>query len=119
MKKGAIVLAESELGRVVMTTDAIAAIAGRAVDESFGVVDQAGRRGPLRLLTRGRQSGVRVRQVDGGLALELHVVVDYGINLAEVSAMVQSRVSYEVERHTGLSVTAVDVHVDDARRAEG
>jgi uncharacterized alkaline shock family protein YloU len=119
VKKGAIVLAESELGRVVMTTDAIAAIAGRAVDESFGVVDQAGRRGPLRLLTRGRQSGVRVRQVDGGLALELHVVVDYGINLAEVSAMVQSRVSYEVERHTGLPVTAVDVHVDDARRAEG
>ena len=31
---------------------AIAAVAGRAVDESFGVVDQAGRRGPLRLLTR-------------------------------------------------------------------
>jgi len=119
VKKGTIVLAEGDLGRVVMTTDAVAAIAGRAVDESFGVVDQAGRRGPLRLLTRGRQSGVRVRQSEGGLALELHVVVDYGINLAEVSAMVQSRVSYEVERHTGLSVTAVDVHVDDARRAEG
>ena len=119
MKKGTIVLTESDLGRVVMTTDAIAAIAGRAVDESFGVVDQAGPRGPLRLLARGRHSGVRVRPSDGGLALELHVVVDYGINLAEVSAMVQSRVSYEVERHTGLSVTAVDVHVDDARRAEG
>jgi uncharacterized alkaline shock family protein YloU len=56
--------------------------------------------------------------VDGGIALELHVVVDYGINLGEVSAMVQSRVSYEVERHTGLSVEAVDVHVDSARRAE-
>ena len=68
-------LAESDLGRVAMTTDAIAAIAGRAVDESFGVVDQAGRRGPLRLLTRGRQSGVRVRETDGGIALELHVVV--------------------------------------------
>jgi uncharacterized alkaline shock family protein YloU len=119
VKKGTIVLAESDLGRVVMTSDANAAIAGRAVDESFGVVDQAGRRGPLRLLTRGRQSGVRVREADGGLALELHVVVDYGVNLAEVSAMVQSRVSYEVERHTGLTVTAVDVHVDDARRAEG
>jgi uncharacterized alkaline shock family protein YloU len=57
--------------------------------------------------------------VEGGLAIELHVVVDYGVNLAEVSAMVQARVSYEVERHTGLSVTAVDVHVDDARRADG
>jgi uncharacterized alkaline shock family protein YloU len=118
VKKGGILLAESDLGRVVVTTDAISAIAGRAVDESFGVVDQAGRRGPLRLLARGRQSGVRVREVDGGIALELHVVVDYGINLGEVSAMVQSRVAYEVERHTGLAVEAVNVHVDSARRAE-
>ena len=37
---------------------------------------------------------------------------------AEVTAMVQSRVTYEVERHTGLDVKAVDVHVDSARRAE-
>ncbi len=102
-----------------MTTGAIAAVAGRAVEESFGVVDQAGRRGAMRLLTRGRNDrGVRVREADGGLALELHVVVDYGINLAEVTSMVQSRVTYEVERHTGLDVKSVDVHVDSARRAE-
>jgi uncharacterized alkaline shock family protein YloU len=120
VRKGSVVLQESDLGRVVMTTDAIAAIAGRAVDESFGVVDQAGRRGrdPLRLLRRGKGTAIRVRETDDGLALELHVVVDYGINLGEVSAMVQSRVAYEVERHTGLSVAVVDVHVDSARRAE-
>jgi uncharacterized alkaline shock family protein YloU len=113
------VLRESDLGRVAMTASAIAAVAGRALDESFGVVDQAGRRGPLQLLTRGRHGpGVRVRESDGGLALELHVVVDYGVNLAEVTAMVQARVAYEVERHTGLPVKVVDVHVDDARRAE-
>ena len=114
-----VVLRENDLGRVAMTTSAIATIAGRALDESFGVIDQAGRRGPLRLLARGRHGpGVRVREADGGLALELHVVLDYGINLAEVTAMVQSRVAYEVERHTGLAVKVVDVHVDDARRAE-
>ncbi|HET9287664.1 MAG TPA: Asp23/Gls24 family envelope stress response protein [Gaiella sp.] len=119
MKKGTVVLRETDLGRVTMTTGAIAAVAGRAVEESFGVVDQAGRRGPLRLLTRGKHDrGVRVRQADDGLALELHVVVDYGVNLAEVTSMVRSRVAYEVERHTGLPVKAVDVHVDSARRAK-
>ena len=118
MKKGTIVLAESDLGRIGMTAGAIAQVAGRAVDESFGVVDQAGRRGPLRLLRRGRHSGVRVREVGSGIALELHVVVDYGVNLAEVTEMVRSRVAYEIERHTGLPVKAVDVHVDSARRAE-
>jgi uncharacterized alkaline shock family protein YloU len=119
VRKGTVLLRETEHGRVSMTTRAIAAVAGRALEESFGVVDQAGRRrGPMRLLARGRNSGVHVREADGGLALELHVVVDYGINLAEVTAMVQSRVTYEVERHTGLDVASVDVHVDSARRAE-
>ena len=119
MRKGTVLLRETEHGRVTMTTGAIAAVAGRAVEESFGVVDQAGRRrGPMRLLARGRNTGVRVREADGGLALELHVVVDHGINLAEVTSMVQSRVTYEVERHTGLDVRSVDVHVDSARRAE-
>jgi uncharacterized alkaline shock family protein YloU len=118
VKKGTVALGESELGRIAITTDTVAAIAGRAVDESFGVVDQAGRRGPLRLLRRGRHDrGVRVRETDGDLALELHVVVDYGVNLGEVTAMVRSRVVYEVERHTGLTVSEVDVHVDDARKA--
>jgi uncharacterized alkaline shock family protein YloU len=119
VKKGTVVLRETDRGRVTMTTGAIAAIAGRAVDESFGVVDQAaGRRGPLRLLPRSKNDpGVRVREADGGLLLELHVVVDYGVNLAEVTSMVRSRVAYEVERHTGLPVRAVDVHVDSARRA--
>ena len=117
MKKGTVALGESDLGRISITTDTVAAIAGRAVDESFGVVDQAGPRGPLRLLRRGRHDrGVRVREADDGLAIELHVVVDYGINLAEVTSMVRSRVVYEVERHTGLTVTDVGVHVDDARK---
>jgi uncharacterized alkaline shock family protein YloU len=118
VRKGTVLLRETELGRVTMTTGAIAAIAGRAVEESFGVVDQADRRGPLRGLGRKHVPGVRVRQSDDGLALELHVVVDYGVNLAEVTEMVRSRVAYEVGRHTGLPVKAVDVHVDSARRAE-
>jgi uncharacterized alkaline shock family protein YloU len=118
VKKATVLLRENAHGRVTMTTGAIAAVAGRAVEESFGVVDQAtGRRGPLRLLARSKgDPGVRIREADGGLALELHVVVDHGVNLAEVTAMVQSRVAYEVERHTGLDVKAVDVHVDSARR---
>ena len=62
--------------------------------------------------------GARARRDENARALELHVVVDYGVNLAEVTEMVRSRVAYEIERHTGLPVKAVDVHVDSARRAE-
>jgi uncharacterized alkaline shock family protein YloU len=103
---------------VAITSDAIAQIVGNVVAESYGVVRRVGRRGPLRLLRRDRAGrGVVVRRREGGLALEVHVVVEYGLNLAEVAAAVRSRVSYEVRRATTLEVKAVDVHVEDARRS--
>ena len=70
-----------------------------------------------RLLPRGRQlRGVVVRNAGGAVALELYVVVAYGLNLAEVAATVRSRVVYEVERLTGLEVASVDVHIQDVKR---
>ena len=51
----------------------------------------------------------------GGVELTLAVVIAYGLNLAEVAATVRSRVSYEVERVTGLEVARVEVRIDDVR----
>ena len=53
---------------------------------------------------------------DGAFALELYVVVAYGLNLAEVAATVRSQVGYEVERLTGLRVASVDVHIQNVKR---
>ena len=52
-----------------------------------------------------------------GVRVELHVVVEYGLNLAEVAATVRSQVAYEVERLTGLQVASVDVHIQDVKRS--
>ena len=38
---------------------------------------------------------------ESGITIDLYVVVEYGLNLAEVAATVRSRVAYEVERHHG------------------
>ena len=71
----------------------------------------------MRLLARGKNDlGVRVRETDGGLALELHVVVDHGINLAEVTAMSSPASRTRSNAHRARR-QAVDVHVDRARRA--
>ena len=70
-----------------------------------------------RLLPKGKPvRGIVVRNVDGAVAIELYVVVAYGLNLAEVAATVRSQVGYEVERLTGLRVAAVDVHIQDVKR---
>jgi uncharacterized alkaline shock family protein YloU len=58
--------------------------------------------------------------VDGdgsGMRIELHVVVEHGLNLAEVASTVRSQVGYEVERVTGLPVAAVEVVIQDVRQS--
>ena len=118
MERGSHLIAETGHGRIAISSEAIAQIVGNVVAESYGVVRRVGKRGPLRLLERDRaKRGVVVRRRDDGLALEIHVVVEYGLNLAEVATAVRARVAYEVQRATKLEVAVVDVHVEDARRS--
>ena len=114
----------SPLGRVTVSKEAIAQIVGQAAAECYGVVGTAPRPGLARgrigrLLTRDRLTqGISVAGASDGLELELHVIVEYGLNLAEVAAALRSRVAYEVERLAGLPVKSVEVHIDDVSRAE-
>jgi uncharacterized alkaline shock family protein YloU len=51
------------------------------------------------------------------LRIELHVVVEHGLNLAEVASTVRSQVGYEVQRLTGLHVESVEVVIQDVRQS--
>jgi uncharacterized alkaline shock family protein YloU len=107
----------TELGRVSITSDAVAQIVGHVAAESYGVVGMAGRRFP-RLPGRHRLTeGIVVKHRDGGVEIDLHVVIEYGLNLAEVAATLRNRVAYEVERQAGLTVAAVEVRIEDVRRS--
>ena len=111
----------SELGRITVSPAAIAQIVGRVAAECYGVVGMslrgAARGRVTQLLPKGRAArGIVVRNEGGAVALDLHVVVAYGLNLAEVAATVRSRVAYELERLTGLRVASVDVHIEDVKR---
>jgi uncharacterized alkaline shock family protein YloU len=110
----------SPRGQITISEGVIAQIAARTVGECYGVVGMFPRSGRrvARLLPRNRAlQGVAVNRQNGAVALDLHVVVEHGLNLAEVASTVRSRVGYEVERLTGLSVASVDVHVQDVRRS--
>ena len=109
----------TSLGRVSISREAIAQIVGRAVAECYGVVGMAGRGPAAKLPWRDRATqGVEVTSVDGGVRIDLHVVVEYGLNLAEVGNSVRARVGYEVERLTKLTVAAVEVHIDDVKESK-
>ena len=101
------------LGRITVSARVIAQIVARTAEECYGVV---GLSSQGRLLGRLRsRHGVAVSDRDDGVAIELSVVVEYGLNLAEVASTVRSRVAYEVERLTRLPVAAVDVTIKDVR----
>ena len=103
----------SPLGRITISGDAIARIVGETARECYGVVAMAGRKWLPDRPTRGIEIGGN----GDGVTIDLHVVVEYGLNLAEVASTIRNRVTYEVERLTGLSVRAVEVHIDDVRRS--
>ena len=101
------------LGRITIANAAIEHIVGETVRECYGVVAMAG---PKWLPERVRK-GIELGRDGEELTIDLHVVVEYGLNLAEVASTVRNRVAYEVERMTGLPVRAVEVHIDDVRRS--
>jgi uncharacterized alkaline shock family protein YloU len=110
------VLATSSLGRVAITDDAVAQIVGLTTVECYGVVGMVapGRLG--RLLPRdARTRGVEVSGGRDGVSIGLHVVVEHGLNLAEVASTLRDRVTYEVGRMTGLPIAAVEVHIEDVK----
>jgi uncharacterized alkaline shock family protein YloU len=106
----------SPLGRISISHEAVAHIVGRVAAEAYGVVGMAPRNPRERLLTRNR--GISVGgSAEDGVTIELSVVVEYGLNLAEVASTLRNRVRYEVERLTGLRVAEVEVRIQDVRRS--
>ena len=102
-------LTSSELGRVAIAEGALAQIIRLTAVECYGVVGMSSSR-LKRLLGR---SGIELSPgADGSVSIAVHVVVAHGLNLAEVASTVRNRVSYEVERMTGLAVAAVEVHIE-------
>jgi uncharacterized alkaline shock family protein YloU len=108
----------SPLGRISISHDAVAHIVGRVAAEAYGVVGMAPRNPRERLLTRDRlRQGITVGgSAEDGVTIELSVIVEYGLNLAEVASTLRNRVQYEVERLTGLTVASVEVRIQDVRR---
>jgi uncharacterized alkaline shock family protein YloU len=103
-----------ERGRLTISRDAIAEIVAETALACYGVVGLTAGTRVRRML---RREGVSVEGPRDGLRLVLHVVVEHGLNLAEVAATVRSQVGYEVERLTGLTVAAVEVVIQQVRQS--
>jgi uncharacterized alkaline shock family protein YloU len=104
-------------GDVVISDLVIAKLAGRAARRTYGIVDM--HRSPVSVLRRffrgSLTEGVEVDVHEGHADIGLHVIMERGINLAEVTATLESQVRFEVERITGIHVGSVNVRIEDVR----
>jgi uncharacterized alkaline shock family protein YloU len=103
-----------ELGRLTISRDAFAEIVAETALGCYGVVGISAGSRVGRIL---RREGISVEGGRNALRIELHVVVEHGLNLAEVASTVRSQVSYDIERLTGLDVASVEVIIQRVRQS--
>ena len=107
----------NENGSVNVSTSVYTDIAGTAATNCFGVKGMAARSvkdGVYRLLRKESVGkGVHVEfHEDNTISIDLHIMVDNGVNLNAVGASIISEVRYVVTNCTGTEVRAVNVYID-------
>ncbi len=107
----------NENGSVNVSTGVYTDIAGTAASNCFGVKGMAARSvkdGVYHLLRKESMSkGVNVQlNEDDTITIDLHIMVDNGVNLSAVGTSIISEVRYMVTKFTGTEVRAVNVYID-------
>ena len=108
---------KNESGSVNVSTNVYVDIAGTAATNCFGVKGMAARSltdGVYHLLRKESMGkGVRVEfHEDDTISIDLHIMVDNGVNLNAVGTSIISEVRYVVTKCTGTQVRAVNVYID-------
>jgi uncharacterized alkaline shock family protein YloU len=98
-------------GQISVADNVVQKIAGTACREIAGVHAMGdripGSSGP------NFAQGVGVEVGETEAAIDLDIVVDYGVSIAELGRSIQRNVKQAVERMTGLRVVEVNIAVDD------
>ena len=107
----------NENGSVNVSTSVYTDIVGTAATNCFGVKGMAARSvkdGVYHLLRKesvGKGVNIQFHE-DGSISVDLHIMVDHGVNMNALGASIIEQVSYWVKHHTGTEVRSVNVYVD-------
>jgi len=104
---------EKELGSVKIDNEVLSSIASVAAKKVPGVHKIATSLigGIAQIFKKTPDAGIKVVVGEGEVSFELGVVVEYGVNIPEVTYQIQKAIKEEVEKMSGLKVTRVDVIV--------
>ncbi|MEG1869753.1 MAG: Asp23/Gls24 family envelope stress response protein [Oscillospiraceae bacterium] len=112
---------ENHMGSIQISEEYFANLVGHAASECFGVsgmVESTASQGLRHLFnnTDKEDKGVKVKNLDGALVIDLHIAVTYGVNIVAIVKSIINKVTYTVEEATGFDVSLVNVYVDDMKQ---
>ncbi|MBE6911895.1 MAG: Asp23/Gls24 family envelope stress response protein [Ruminococcaceae bacterium] len=107
---------KNDMGIIEITNEVFTVLAGDAATKCFGVRGMAHKNmkdGIVSLLKRENMSkGVKVTFDGTDVNIDVHIIVDHGVNITAISESIINEVRYNVERITRVPVGKVNVKVD-------
>ena len=105
---------QNEVGTIRIADEVVGIIAGMAATEIPGVAGMSGGLvgGIAEMLgKKNLAKGVKVEVGEKEAAVDLYVIMEYGVRLPDIAIQVQENVKHALESMTGLEVVEVNVHV--------
>ena len=102
---------KTEQEGIKISNEVVASIAGKAVSEVPGVYGMAG---GITEVFKGKKNlakGIRVESGEKETRIDVNIIVEYGVRIPDIAFEIQNRVKKAVETMTGLTVSAVNIHV--------
>ena len=110
---------KTDVGTIFISEDVLLKVVGYAALECYGIVAMSSKRakdGIVEWLGRENLSkGVQIRMTDDQLDVDLYIVVEYGVSVAEVCKTIVEVVKYKLESMTGVKVRGVNISVEGIR----
>lgn len=103
-----------DYGQIKIADEVVGIIAGLAATEVSGVAGMSGglAGGIAEMLGRKNLSkGVKVEVGERETAIDLYIIVEYGVKIPDVSWEIQEGVKTAVETMTGLNVIEVNINI--------
>lgn len=105
----------TQYGAINISLDAIAAVAGNAAAQCYGVIGVTNKKtfsGNVDLNKTDFSKDVIVRKnKTNTFEIDLYIVVAYGVRITEVVSEVQKKVKYDLEMKFHLKFKAINVYV--------
>jgi Uncharacterized protein conserved in bacteria len=104
----------NDLGVIRIADEVVSTVAGLAAVEVEGVASMSGGWGTDLVEKLGKKNlgkGIKVDATGEQTIIDIFIIIEYGYAIPKVAETVQKEVKLAVESMTGLTVSAVNVHV--------